>query len=233
MDENGEVVLGQNITNITNFMSGCDNSSIDADFLQTAYSNTSTSSCGTDGKCNVKYLLQKIGTKQDVTDEGLCRAVLDKCQAYTYDDDKKYQPYNDVVINYIQRAMVNIKAGQQSIISEYASSCMVDIASCYNQQVTQINAWSSAASVDSVYSVMKGACRNVALTCAYAVFAKDASSCPTNNGDNTCIDSISQMFYQSLLCPDNSTFDSSSQTCICDEAGAEIKSGVCVSPDSK
>ena len=216
IDENGKVVLGQNITKITDFMQNYNNANINAEFLANAASNVSidTASCaakdssdttnGT-GSCNVKYLLQKIGTKQKVTDEGLCRAVLDKCQAYTYDSNGNYKPYNDVVVNYVQRAMVNIKAAQQRVISDYASSCMVDIASCYNQQVTQVNAWSSAASINSVYNVMRGACRNVALTCAYAVFATDTTSCPDKN-DEKCINSISEMFYQSLLCPTNSTY---------------------------
>ena len=114
-------------------------------------------------------------------------------------------PYNDIVENYVQRAMVNIRAAQYNIISDYASTCMVDIANCYNQQVTQVNAWSSNASVTNIYNVMRGACRNVALTCAYAVFAADTTSCPANKAD-TCINSISEMFYQSLLCPDNSTY---------------------------
>lgn len=210
IDENGKVVLGQNITNITAFMQNYNNANINTEFLETASGvsiNTDTckSSQYSDGTCIVKYLLKKIGTKQKVTDEGLCRAVLDKCQAYTYDSNGKYKPYNDVVVNYVQRAMVNVKAAQQQIISDYASSCMVDIASCYNQQVTQVNAWSSTASVASVYNVMRGACRNVALTCAYAVFAKDTTSCPSGN-DEKCINSISEMFYQSLLCPTNSIY---------------------------
>ena len=219
IDENGEVVLGQNITKITDFMASYNNANITSDFLKNSYTmSINEDSCSTDvtkaddtgnnGACVVSYLLKKIGTKQEVTDEGLCRAVLDKCQAYTYDDNGNYQPYNDIVTNYIQRAMVNIKAQQQQIISDYASNCMLDIATCYNQQVTQVNAWSSSASINGIYNVMRGACRNVALTCAYAVFDKDTTSCPTDdpNDDDTCIDSISEMFYQSLLCPDNSTY---------------------------
>lgn len=58
---------------------------------------------------------------------------------------------------------------------------------------------------------MRGACRNVALTCAYAVFANDSESCPENNAD-TCVESISEMFYQSLLCPDNSTYTKTAGT---------------------
>lgn len=240
IDENGEVVLGQNISNITTFMAGYNNAKIDDGFLQNAYENQNISDStsdgcakassddvdgGNDGSCVAKYLLQKIGTKQKVTDEGLCRAVLDKCQRYTYNADGTYKPYNDVVVNYVQRAMTNIRAAQSQAISDYASSCMIDIAQCYNQQVTQVNAWSSSASVSSIYNVMRGACRNVALTCAYAVFYNsDVTLCYDANQDGTVdpntecsstttpatedqyIEGISSMFYQSLLCPDNSTY---------------------------
>ena len=131
---------------------------------------------------------------------------MDKCQYYTYDSNSEYEPYNDVVVNYVQRAMVNIKAAQQQIISDYAGECMVDIATCYNQQVSQVNSWSSTASINSIYNVMRGACHNVALTCAYAVFADDTTGLCVS--DSTCIDNISEMFYQSLLCPDNSVYQS-------------------------
>ena len=209
IDENGEVILGQDITNIIDFMTNYNNAAINSGFLEDAYTvSMDTQTCAeekNDGSCVAKYLLQKIGTKQRVTDEGLCRAVLDKCQYYTYDSNGNYKPYNDVVVNYIQRAMVNIQSGQRKIISDYASSCMVDIASCYNQQVTQINSWSTSASVNSIYNVMRGACRNVALTCAYAVFANDQTSCPPDN-DDMCIQKVSEVFYQSLLCPENSVY---------------------------
>ncbi len=230
IDENGNVVLGQNITNIIKFMEKFNAADIDTGLLKAAYSMPSVTetacaaavsdsvpdAVGNNGACIMKYLLQKIGTKQNVTDEGLCRAVLDKCQMYTYRDEN-YQPYNDVVVNYIQRAMVNIRAAQHQIISDYSASCMLDIAQCYNQQVTQVNAWTNTANIDSIYRVMRGACRNVALTCAYAVFDNGANWCPSVNsstlccpsgstGEGTCINNISEMFYQSLLCPDNSTY---------------------------
>lgn len=210
IDENGNVVLGQNISDITKFMAEYNNATINKETLTEAYKTSITepncskeveSGGANDGRCVVKYLLTKIGTGQKVTDEGLCRAVLDKCQNYTYTSDEKYIPYNDVVVNYIQRAMVNIRAAQYNIISDYASSCMVDVANCYNQQVTQVNSWSSSASVNSIYNVMSGACRNVALTCAYAVFSNNTAACPNDN-ENTCIQSVSEMFHNSLLCDD-------------------------------
>ena len=221
IDENGNVVLGQDISKITELMSEYDNTNITKEFLESSYTGKIDNSCGKDGHCIVKYLLQKIGTKKEVTKEGLCRAVLEKCQVYTYDDGE-YQAYNDIVVNYIQRAMVNIKASQYKIISDYAARCMVDVASCYNQQVTQVNAWSSSASTSSIMNVMNGACHNVALTCAYAIFpdgvcsggyTQTEESMPTvscsgelDKTDSTLIATISEMFYQSLLCPDNSEY---------------------------
>lgn len=217
IDENGQVVLGQPVSQIQNFMTSYNNAAINKDFLKDAYETITinTENCTGEGgpKCVAKYLLQKIGTKQKVTDEGLCRAVLDKCQAYTYTSDAKYIPYNDVVVNYIQRAMTNIRAAQSMAISEYASTCIVDIADCYNSQITQVNSWASGANVGSIQKVLAGACRNVALTCAYAVFKDDVTSCPSSDNEtSTCIASISEMFYQSLLCPENSTYTATAGT---------------------
>ena len=222
IDENGQVVLGQNISNILKFMKNYNNAAITQEFLTDAYDMTISetecktettdddNSMGNNGACIVKYLLTKIGTKSRVADEGLCRAVLDKCQRYTYDTSENYKPYNDVVINYIQRAMTNIRAAQQNIIYEYASTCMQDVAECYNQQLTQVNSWTASASPESVMAVMRGACRNVALTCAYAVFY-DPEKTPTSDSDlcndaSDCIEDISSLFYQSLVCPSNSTY---------------------------
>ena len=230
IDENGKVVLGQNITNITEFMVNYNNAAIDSGFLQESLKTSiNETNCkadatadkhGDDGICVVRYLMEKIGTGEKVTDNGLCRPVLEKCQRYTYTDKGKYKPYNDVVLNYVQRAMTNIRSAQQSIISEYASSCMLDVATCYNQQVTQVNAWTSSASIDSIYKVMRGACRNVALTCGYAIFAgppelSSGSVCTPASGETTegaYVTCISEMFYESLLCPDNSAYTATAGT---------------------
>ncbi len=257
IDENGKVVLGQDITKITDFMQEFNAAKIDSSKLSASTSVTMDDTCkdspNNDGTCVVKYLLNKIGTGATVKDGGLCRAVLDKCQQHTYNSNERYNPYNDIVVNYVQRAMVNIKSAQQNIISEYASTCMTDVASCYNQQVTQVNSWSSVASVSSIKGVMTGACRNVALTCAYAVFANMCTTgmanatewvlakecadpnnpdpentdavCPaTGNNTSTtctpcdaehpgeCLEGISEIFYQSLLCPESSLYDTSCRT---------------------
>ena len=66
-----------------------------------------------------------------------------------------------------------------------------------------------SASTTSVMNVMNGACHNVALTCAYGVFANSLDNYTTTNGSvdtSALIAAISEMFYQSLICPDNSTY---------------------------
>ena len=263
IDENGEVVLGRNLANITLMMSAYDNTKITENFIKNA---VSSGNCATDGSCIVKYLMTKVGTGQSFKDGGLCRPVLDKCQYYTYEKTGKnstYNPYNEVVVNYIQRALVNIKASQAKIISKYASSCMTDVGDCYNQQNTQITSLYTVTNVDNIYRVMKGTCYNVALTCGYAVFAYDAAmgdkmyeirNTITQSEDvaqadkETKIDQqqkdaliygISEMFYQSLLCPDNSSFsdvkkedaeDQSSyvnERCVCNE-GYAVYGSSCV-----
>ncbi len=205
IDENGNVVLGNDISQIMAFMEEYDNSKIDAGFIQTAMTDTDCKKG--DGACIVNYLMTKIGTGQSVKDGGLCRPVLDKCQDFTYNLNGKtatYKPYNDVIVNYVQRAMVNIKAAQAKLISDYASSCLADVSDCYNQQVTQINSYTTAANVNSIYNVMTGACYNVALTCGYAVFAYDETVLA--GGPTDLIMGVSELFYQSLLCPSNSSF---------------------------
>lgn len=239
IDENGKVVIGQDITYIRDFMKSYNNSVINTEFLRNAAASSKvvgieackqniSGQSGTggapngDGWCAVKYLLQKIGTGVRAT-EGLCRPVLDKCQRYTYDSNNNYQPYNDIVLNYIQRAMVNIKSGQEKVIADYAANCMVDVATCYNQQVTQVNAWTSSASVGSIRNVMRGACRNVVLTCGYAIFDDcTGGSCPNSASQDDIIDKVSDMFYNSMLCPDNSTYNTTPKASAGVEAGKYV-----------
>lgn len=235
IDENGTVVVGQQITSIFGHMLNYNNTAINSNFIKNAVSSGKVCQDVDDGSCVVNYLMKKIGSGQTVKDGGLCRAVLDKCQDYTYitnNASSVYNPYNDVVVNYIQRAMVNIKAAQSRIISDYAANCLSDMSECYNQQLTQINTLTTSASVENVRKVMTGACRSVALTCGYAVFAynqevateaEECANCSTScqsgciaaggdeekkeiNRRNVYINRISEVFYQSLLCPENSTY---------------------------
>lgn len=245
IDENGKVILGRNIANITNSMTAYNNTKINVDFIKNSIGDTTCSDH--DGACVVNYLMTKIGMGATVKDGGLCRAVLDKCQDYTYVQNGKkstYNPYNEVVVNYIQRAMVNIKSAQSKIISNYAANCLSDVQDCYAKQNSQITSWTSAATIDNIYKVLTGTCHNTALTCGYAVFAYDTemgdvinnSSLSESDKQLKLIDGISQMFYQTMLCPENSEYvketksDMVNDRCAC-KAGYVASNGKCVSCD--
>ncbi|MDR0726534.1 MAG: hypothetical protein LBF37_00555 [Rickettsiales bacterium] len=80
----------------------------------------------------VEYLQGKIGyTTNDGKSLGMCISVLNKCQDYTYiSSGKTYTGDNSVVINYMERTLIQIKTQQDEVLARYAESCMTDVASC-------------------------------------------------------------------------------------------------------
>lgn len=84
------------------------------------------------------YLQRRIGWHDNDTnkDNGMCMSVLNKCQNYTYEgsiNDRKYRADNNVVKEYLQRTMVQIKAAQDETLAEYGEECMTNVASCLSQ----------------------------------------------------------------------------------------------------
>ena len=84
-----------------------------------------------------KFLQYKIGyhdssknTTEGGRNFGMCMSVLNKCQDYTYDKKRNYKPDNNVISEYLYRTMIQIRAAQDAILSEYAESCIQDVASC-------------------------------------------------------------------------------------------------------
>ena len=189
IDENGKIILGSDLSKVRNFMSGYDNSNINKTFIETYHSknykeesgnwiidgDSSSEKQANKGKYITKYLIDKIGTGDKAKDNGLCRHVLDKCQKNTYTDDGKYNKYNEVVVNYIKYALTSIRAQQEKIISEYASKCTMELDNCYNKQVSKIKEQSRdyIISDEILISIMQGACKNIATTCASTIFDKD------------------------------------------------------------
>jgi hypothetical protein len=116
-----------------------------------------------------------------------------------------------------------------------------DVQDCYTQQNSQITTWTSSATIDNIYKVLTGTCYNTALTCGYAVFAYDKemgnaisdTSLPESDKQLKLIDGISQMFYQTMLCPENSEYVSESTAgmindrCAC-KAGYMVSEGQCI-----
>jgi hypothetical protein len=128
-----------------------------------------------------KYLQNKIGYIDATSDEkvnGMCVAVLKKCQDYSYKQGK-YNETNDVIKQYLNRVLVQIKARQDEILSDYAETCTTDVATCLNQ-----NGYPSAKPGDtssgwssSKETVAVNACKSVITTCMSVNNATGSDTC--------------------------------------------------------
>lgn len=85
----------------------------------------------------IDYLRNKIGWVDNGKNYGMCVSVLNKCQDLTYEDtnanNKKFKYDNDVIKEYLQRTLIQIKAKQDEILASYADDCISDVASCLSQ----------------------------------------------------------------------------------------------------
>ena len=84
------------------------------------------------------FLQNKIGYHDDGDGKnyGMCIAVLNRCQDLTYEgtgQNKKYIPNNNVIKEYLNRTLVQIKSAQDTILADYAEDCITDVASCLTQ----------------------------------------------------------------------------------------------------
>ncbi|HBP26573.1 MAG TPA: hypothetical protein DD611_01110 [Alphaproteobacteria bacterium] len=85
-----------------------------------------------------EFLQYKIGYHKDNDGKnyGMCMSVLNKCQDVTYTgsgQNAKYNATNNVIKEYLQRTLVQIKSKQDTVLANYAESCISDITSCLAQ----------------------------------------------------------------------------------------------------
>lgn len=85
-----------------------------------------------------KFLQNKIGyhDNDDGKNYGMCMSVLNRCQDITYTESgnsAEYNPQNNVVKEFLNRTLVQIKSAQDAIMAEYAEDCITDVASCLAQ----------------------------------------------------------------------------------------------------
>ena len=88
-----------------------------------------------------EYLQNKIGyhSDSDGKNYGMCISVLNKCQDITYTgtgQNAKYNPQNNVIKEYLNRTLVQIKAAQDTVLSDFAEDCITDVSSCLWQATT-------------------------------------------------------------------------------------------------
>ena len=114
---------------------------------------------------DISDILQvKIGYNDGKTGRnyGMCMSVLNKCQDYTYKDGK-YDPKNQIISEYMQRAFRQIKASQDNVLSKYAQNCLSDVNACLSQNNYGFGASTSGSSNYSDIAIR--ACLPVINTC--------------------------------------------------------------------
>ncbi|MDE6571491.1 MAG: hypothetical protein K2L95_04745, partial [Alphaproteobacteria bacterium] len=117
------------------------------------------------------YLQKKIGwVDSDGRNQGMCMSVLNKCQDVTYTGNtgnKKYNPTNEVVKQYLARTLVQIKAAQDEVLADHAETCISDVASCLAQNNYTANLYGSQTVTGNANpsDVAIRACMSVINTC--------------------------------------------------------------------
>lgn len=130
---------------------------IDGTVTATPVKNTSTNMS--------EYLQYKIGYHDDASGKnyGMCMSVLNKCQDSTYTgsgQNIKYNPANNVIKEYLSRTLTQLKAQQDTILANYAESCVSDVTSCLNS-----NNYDASATDSTKNALAIKACNAVISTC--------------------------------------------------------------------
>ena len=120
-----------------------------------------------DGLGMSQFIQNKIGYYDSKTDKnyGMCMSVLNKCQDYTYDvkgNKRTYNKKNEVVKQYLDRILIQIKARQDELLSEHAESCITDVTTCLSQNNYPFDEVSENA-VQANIAI--NACRSTIVTC--------------------------------------------------------------------
>jgi len=89
----------------------------------------------------------------------MCSNVLNKCQAYTYENGK-YNLGNRVVQEYMTRTMIQIKAAQDEMLADYAETCISDVSSCLGE-----NGYDESKPESGKSNIAINACRAQIMTC--------------------------------------------------------------------
>ena len=165
------------------------------------------------------YLQSKIGyyDKDSNKNYGMCIGELNKCQKYSYGPDGEYDIDNQVVREYMQRTLVQIKAAQDELLAKYAENCVRDVATCVSRNNT---------SSVSVTNVSVNACSSVIKTCM-SVNGEETSNLETDDMLKWVVDAIDADDSASLTLSDMTSCVNSGgsfsvvsgvNTCTCDSS---------------
>jgi hypothetical protein len=165
------------------------------------------------------YLQSKIG-KIDETGKavGMCAGILNQCQDYTYTTDGKkrsaakiYNPGNQVIRNYLERTLVQIKAAQDALVEEYADDCISqEVLTCLNQN-----------DFDETYSnVALKACQQQITTCMSV-----NGETPQGSDNNTFTPDQMKEWALNVIGEDSAVIADYKYTINCANSGGTISKG--------
>lgn len=167
------------------------------------------------------YLQYKIGYNADGKNYGMCMSVLNKCQDITYKgtgQNKTYDPQNNVVKEYLQRTLTQIKAKQDELLASYAETCISDVSSCLGQNGYSTS--STTTTSQSAKNIAINACRASIVTCMSVNGMTNETPTP-----DSMISWVSAVIDKSAT----STSPSLYTTCAaCKKGGLSWKDGKCV-----
>ena len=90
---------------------------------------------------------------------------MNQCQDYTYTKEGKYNFNNQVISEYLQRTLVQIKAAQDEMLADHAEDCLNDVASCLQQNNSSSYYYSSTSTYEDISDVAINACKSQIKTC--------------------------------------------------------------------
>ena len=116
-----------------------------------------------------EFLQNKIGYHDDSDGKnyGMCMSVLNMCQDVTYTgsgQNAEYNPQNNVIKEFLNRTLVQIKSSQDTILADYAEECITDVASCLAQNNYDADEGSGSATLkQKLYAKSGSKCEEVSL----------------------------------------------------------------------
>ena len=133
-----------------------------SDYINQTVTDTSAKSSSTNMS---EFLQNKIGYHDDSDGKnyGMCMSVLNMCQDVTYKgsgQNAEYNPQNNVIKEFLNRTLVQIKSSQDTILADYAEECITDVASCLAQ-----NNYNVEATSDTGNNIAMRACKPIITTC--------------------------------------------------------------------
>ena len=222
---NGEIVVGSepgkpsdtsaSIYQMWSYENGAKNAWTDGGTLGEYIDSTVTASLPSQSTTSSisEYLQNKIGyhSDSDGKNYGMCVSVLNKCQDITYTgtgQNAKYNPQNNVIKEYLNRTLVQIKAAQDTVLSDYAEDCITDVSSCLAQ-----NNYNSTNPVTTTIAI--NACKSVITTCMSVNGAEGQTEAEWvgNMLNSATCPSGSKGTYPNCLCEGNKAYMPSKNEC--------------------